>query len=77
MSGDARILFLGTPLFAVEIFQALVAAGYPIVAAVTQPDRRAGRGRQLSSPPLKLAAAKAGVAVLAPEKIRARAAVAQ
>jgi methionyl-tRNA formyltransferase len=77
MLRETRILFLGTPVFAVEIFEALVAAGYPIVAAVTQPDRRAGRGRQLSSPPLKQAATKAGVTVLAPEKIRSKAAVAQ
>ncbi|HQN39673.1 MAG TPA: methionyl-tRNA formyltransferase, partial [Thermoanaerobaculia bacterium] len=47
-----RLLFFGTPEFAVPTLAALVAAGVPPRLVVSQPDRPAGRGRRLVSPPV-------------------------
>ncbi len=63
-----RILFMGSPTFAVPSLRALASA-YSLVAVVTQPDRRAGRGRQLQAPPAKLEAVKLGIPVLQPHKL--------
>ncbi|MFC4766068.1 methionyl-tRNA formyltransferase [Effusibacillus consociatus] len=65
-----RILFMGTPDFAVASLNALHAGGYNIVCAVTQPDRPKGRGKQLTPPPVKVAALEKGIPVFQPEKIR-------
>ena len=65
-----RIVFLGTPEFAVPSFRALAAHGYQVVGAFTQPDRPAGRGHKLAACPVKLEAEKAGVPVFQFEKIR-------
>lgn len=65
-----RILFMGTPEFAVPSLTALLRHGEQVVAAVCQPDRPSGRGRKLTPPPVKLAALEAGVPVLQPTAIR-------
>lgn len=66
----ARIVFMGTPEFAVPSLAALVKAGHEVVAAVTQPDKPAGRGRVSQSCPVKVLAAEYGIPVLQPAKIR-------
>jgi methionyl-tRNA formyltransferase len=63
-----RILFWGTPDFAVPSLRALVGEGFDVVAVVTQPDRPAGRGRRLSPSPVKQAALEEGLTVLTPER---------
>ena len=65
-----RILFMGTPDFAVPALEGLVAGGWPVIAVVTQPDRPQGRGRTLAPPPVKVAAERLGMTVLQPEKVR-------
>lgn len=70
MAQSARIIFMGTPDFAVASLQALLAAGRNVVAVVTAPDRPSGRGLQLSPSPVKQAAVAAGLPVLQPEKLR-------
>jgi methionyl-tRNA formyltransferase len=65
-----KLVFCGTPRFAVPTLEALRAAEYEIALVVTQPDRPVGRDRQLTAPPVKLAALQAGLAVTQPEKIR-------
>lgn len=65
-----RILFMGSPEFAVRPLEALAAAGHTIVGVVTQPDRPAGRDRRLTPPPVKLAAERLGLPVLQPETLR-------
>src|SRR5689334_7807774 len=72
-----RILFLGTPSFAVSPLRRLVEAGHEIVAVVTQPDRPAGRSRAPQPPPVKQAALEFGLPVLQPETLRDEAAIAQ
>jgi methionyl-tRNA formyltransferase len=66
----ARVLFLGSPDFAVPSLRALVEAGHGVVAVVTQPDREAGRGRRLVPPAVKVAAQELGLAVLQPPGLR-------
>jgi methionyl-tRNA formyltransferase len=65
-----KLVFCGTPQFAVPTLEALLAAGHEIPLVVTQPDRPAGRKQQLTAPPVKLAALAAGLRVTQPEKIR-------
>ncbi len=65
-----RLVFCGTPQFAVPTLQALLAAGHDLVLVVTQPDRPVGRTRQLTAPPVKEIALAAGLAITQPEKIR-------
>ena len=64
-----RIAFAGTPAFAVPALEAVLGSGHELVAVFTQPDRRAGRGRRLTPPPIKATAAAAGVAVFQPERL--------
>ncbi len=64
-----RILFMGTPDFAVPTFHAL-AQSNALVGVVTQPDRPAGRGRDVQPPPVKIAALKAGLPVFQPATLR-------
>ncbi|MBL8260124.1 MAG: methionyl-tRNA formyltransferase [Candidatus Competibacteraceae bacterium] len=66
----SRVAFAGTPDFAVPSLRALLASGHEVVAAYTQPDRPAGRGRQLRPSPVKAAALAAGVAVRQPASLR-------
>ncbi len=63
-----KILFMGTPEFAVPTLDALIASSHKIVGVVTQPDAPAGRGRKLTPPPIKVRAMEAGLPVLQPEK---------
>jgi methionyl-tRNA formyltransferase len=65
-----RLVFCGTPRFAVPTLEALRAAGHEIALVVSQPDRPAGRKGQLAAPPVKLAAMTAGLPITQPEKIR-------
>ncbi len=65
-----RVVFLGTPPFAVPSLDALIGAGHEVLAVVCQPDRPAGRGGALRQPATKDWAAGRGVPVLQPEKVR-------
>ena len=65
-----RIVFMGTPEFAVPALQALCDAGYDVVAVYTQPDRPKGRGKKLAPPPVKEEALKRGIPVYQPLRIR-------
>lgn len=65
-----RLVFMGTPDFAVPSLQALVAAGHEIAAVYTQPPRPAGRGRQLHFSPVHKAAEAVGIAVRTPVSLR-------
>lgn len=65
-----RLVFLGTPEFAVPSLEALVDAGHQVEAVFTQPDRPKGRGGQLSSSPVKQAAERHGLPVYQPERVR-------
>lgn len=67
---DPRIVFMGTPEFAVASLDAILAAGYPIVGVVTAPDKPAGRGMQLTQSAVKKYAVAKGLHVLQPEKLR-------
>jgi methionyl-tRNA formyltransferase len=72
----ARIVFMGTPEFAVPTLEALVDA-HRVVGVVTQPDRRAGRGRELRASPVKQAALARGLPLFQPRTLRQPEAVAQ
>ena len=65
-----RIIFFGTPEFAVASLQALVEAKMDVVAVVTAPDKPAGRGQQIQSSPVKAYAASVGLPILQPEKLK-------
>ena len=65
-----KILFWGTPAYAVPSLEALVAAGHTLVGVVTQPDRRRGRGKELQPSPVKARALELGIPVFTPERIR-------
>jgi methionyl-tRNA formyltransferase len=70
---DLRIVFFGTPAFAVPSLEALIASRHQVVAVVSQPDRPKGRGHQLQPTPTKTVAQAHGIPVLQPAKIRAEA----
>ena len=65
-----KLVFCGTPRFAVPTLNALIGAGHEIALAVTQPDRPVGRSQELVAPPVKQTAFAAGIPVTQPEKIR-------
>ena len=65
-----RLVFLGTPAFAVPTLERVVEAGHGVLAVVTQPDRPRGRGQQAAPPPVKEAALRLGLPVYQPERIR-------
>jgi methionyl-tRNA formyltransferase len=67
---NPRVLFMGTPAFAVPSLRAAVDAGWPIVGVVCQPDKPAGRGQKLTPPPVKELALARGLPVFQPAKIR-------
>ena len=67
-----RIVFMGTPDFAVPALQALLKMGHDIVAVYTQPPRAAGRGMALRKSPVHEAAEAAGLTVLTPEKLKSK-----
>lgn len=70
MSKSLRIVFMGSPSFAVPSLTRLLADGHALPLVVTQPDRPAGRGRGLRPPPVKLAAHGHGLPLLQPEKLK-------
>jgi methionyl-tRNA formyltransferase len=65
-----RIVFMGTPEFAVPTLRALAATGNEVVAVYTQPDRPAGRGRRLRPSPVKVAALDLGLPIFQPASLR-------
>ncbi len=76
MSEDGKrlkLVFCGTPQFAVPTLTALIAAGHDLALVVTQPDRPVGRKQVLTAPPVKLTAMAQGIEVTQPEKIRSNA----
>lgn len=73
----ARIVFMGTPEFAVPSLKALVKAGYDVVGVFTQPDRPVGRGHKLQACPVKQCALENGLEVFQFEKVKTPEGVAQ
>jgi methionyl-tRNA formyltransferase len=69
-SKQVRIVFMGTPDFAVESLKALVENGYNVVGVITAPDKPAGRGQQISESAVKKYAAQQNLRVLQPEKLK-------
>ncbi len=70
MAEPPRLVFAGTPDFAVPALDALIRSGHAPVAVYTQPDRPAGRGRQLRASPVKKRALEAGIPVIQPTSLR-------
>lgn len=70
MTPRARIAYAGSPDFAVPALEALLASRHEVVTVLTQPDKPAGRGRQLRPCPVKVAAEAAGLPVLQPVHLR-------
>lgn len=68
--GGMRIVFMGTPEFAVASLDALVQEGYNVVGVITAPDKQAGRGMQLQQSAVKKYATQKGLHVLQPEKLK-------
>jgi methionyl-tRNA formyltransferase len=67
---NVRLIFMGTPDFAVPALEALIGDGYDIQAVYTQPDRKAGRGQKLVGPPVKEIAIAHSIQVLQPESLK-------
>ncbi len=65
-----RVVYMGTPDFAVPTLRELIKAGHEVAAVVTQPDRPKGRGQKLTPPPVKIAAAELNLRVLQPERVK-------
>ena len=65
-----RIVFMGTPEFAVASLEALIEAGNDVIAAVTSPDKPAGRGQKMQESAVKQCAVRHGLPVLQPEKLK-------
>lgn len=65
-----RVIFMGTPDFAVPALEALIEAGHEVCAVVTQPDKAKGRGKSVQFPPVKEAALRHGIEVFQPVRIR-------
>lgn len=65
-----RIIYAGSPEFAVPALEALIDSEHDVIAVLTQPDRPAGRGRKLTPPPVKAKAVEHGLTVLQPDTLR-------
>ena len=65
-----RVVFMGSPEFAVPCLRALVEGGHEVVLVVSQPDKPAGRGGQVQAPPVKVAAMELGLPVAQPRSAR-------
>jgi methionyl-tRNA formyltransferase len=65
-----KLVFCGTPVFAVPTLKLALRAGYDVPLVVTQPDRPVGREQVLTAPPVKIAATEAGIPVTQPEKVK-------
>ena len=70
MPTSPRIIFMGTPEFAVASLDAILTAGYHVVAVITAPDKPAGRGMQLTVSAVKKYALEKGLKILQPEKLK-------
>jgi methionyl-tRNA formyltransferase len=69
-SSHLRLIFLGTPAFAVPTLESIVTAGHKVLSVVTQPDRPRGRGQNAAAPPVKQCALRLGLPVFQPERVR-------
>lgn len=65
-----KIVFMGTPDFAVGALQAIIEAGHQVVAVVTQPDKPKGRGKEMQMTPVKVCAIAHGIPVFQPVKVK-------
>jgi methionyl-tRNA formyltransferase len=65
-----RLVFLGTPEFAVPTLERIVETGHEVLTVVTQPDRPKGRGQQTAAPPVKQAGLRHGLPIYQPERVR-------
>ncbi|WP_299309289.1 methionyl-tRNA formyltransferase [uncultured Croceicoccus sp.] len=65
-----RVIFMGTPQFAVPTLEAVIAAGHEVIAAYSQPPRRAGRGKKLQASPVQQVAEAHGIPVHTPASLR-------
>ena len=72
-----KIVFMGTPDFAVGALEAIIKAGHEVTAVVTQPDKAKGRSGQMQFPPVKECAVKYNIPVFQPRKIKAPEAIAE
>lgn len=72
-----KVVYMGTPDFAVGPLEAIIHAGHQVTAVVTQPDKPKGRGKEMAASPVKECALKYNIPVLTPVKIKAEEAVAQ
>lgn len=72
-----KVVFMGTPDFAVGALESIIEAGHEVTAVVTQPDKPKGRGKELQISPVKACALKHGIEVFQPAKIKTPEAVAQ
>jgi len=70
VGGNLKVVFMGTPDFAVPSLKLLSDAGYEIPLVITQPDKPAGRGKKLTPPPVKVVAKELGIPVYQPEKVK-------
>ena len=73
MTSNLRIVFMGTPEFAVPSLDLLIQNGYQVVGVITAPDKPSGRGLQLTPSPIKEYALSKGLKVLQPEKLKSEA----
>ena len=67
---DLRIVYMGTPDFAVEALRQLVEGGYNVVGVITMPDKPAGRGHKIQYSPVKQYALEQNLPLLQPEKLK-------
>ncbi len=65
-----KIVFMGTPDYAVNALEAIVQAGYEVACVLTQPDKPKGRGKEMQFPPVKQCALKYGIPVFQPVKVK-------
>ncbi len=72
-----RIVFMGTPEFAVPCLERLIRDGHEVIGVLTQPDKPKGRGYAMTPPPVKQAALKAGISVYQPSSVKTEEALAQ
>ncbi len=69
-NGPWRVIFLGTPQFAVPSLEALLKAGEDVVTVITQPDRPRGRGQRVTPSPVKELALRRGLPILQPVRLK-------
>ena len=67
---DLRIVYMGTPDFAVEALRQLVEGGYNVVGVITMPDKPAGRGHKIQYSPVKQYALEQNLPLLQPERLK-------